>query len=721
MSHIQQQRHALIQKLAEDTSRHLLLLTATPHSGKEDSFRSLLGLLKSEFCELEMKKLTAEERLLLAPHFVQRRRADVKRWLGEDTPFPERENEELHYQFSRLYQEFYDKIHRFAQGLVTSAETLTGWKKRMRFWAALALLRSITSSPAAAEMALRKRAENIAISLESDLGSTEEVDSLFAPAIYDMPENEVVVDGLPHNAFANEDGGIWNEAELKKVRDFAQIAQSLRGEEDTKLQKLITIVRKLLQDGYHSIVWCRYIATADYVAEELSRCLSGDFPDLKVVSITGALADEKRLLKIAELAEAPYRVLVATDCLSEGINLQEHFTAVVHYDLPWNPNRLEQREGRVDRFGQIAPKVKAVLLFGKDNPVDGAVLEVLLRKAKEIHRDLGIYVPVPANNESVLEAVLKSLFHRQAGTKQMVLFEEMDEAGELVQKVHQSWAETASREKESRTRFAQHAINPEEVGRELAESDQVLGSPQTVQHFLQSAAQRLCFGFRRHGEDINGKPLWQLTVHELPEPVRQRLLHVPDPWIIGFDAPTPQGVSYIGRNHILMESLAETILDMAFHPNADSVFPVSRCGVIRSHEVSQRTTLFLLRLRYLSHDLTGKTTLSEETCVWGFAGLLPTPEFLKEVDAQRLLDTREPTTNVPLAEKKEVLAETLSALPGLESFWQKLLQERRRLLEESSTRIRKLLRQQKLTIEPNFPPDVLGILVILPVPKGVKK
>ena len=56
------------------------------------------------------------------------------------------------------------------------------------------------------------------------------------------------------------------------------------------------------------------------------------------------------------MGKAPLRVLVATDCLSEGINLQEHFTAVLHYDLPWNPNRLEQREGRVDRFGQMAPK-----------------------------------------------------------------------------------------------------------------------------------------------------------------------------------------------------------------------------------------------------------------------------------------------------------------------------------------------------------------------------
>ena len=79
------------------------------------------------------------------------------------------------------------------------------------------------------------------------------------------------------------------------------------------------------------------------------------------------------------------RVLVATDCLSEGINLQEKFNAVIHYDLPWNPNRLEQREGRVDRYGQRARIVKTVRYFGRNNPVDGVVLDVLLNKAREIH------------------------------------------------------------------------------------------------------------------------------------------------------------------------------------------------------------------------------------------------------------------------------------------------------------------------------------------------
>jgi superfamily II DNA/RNA helicase len=64
------------------------------------------------------------------------------------------------------------------------------------------------------------------------------------------------------------------------------------------------------------------------------------------------MGDEEREAKIAEIEADRPRVLVATDCLSEGVNLQEKFTAVLHYDLPWNPNRLEQREGRIHRYGQ---------------------------------------------------------------------------------------------------------------------------------------------------------------------------------------------------------------------------------------------------------------------------------------------------------------------------------------------------------------------------------
>ncbi|MGB3220994.1 MAG: helicase-related protein [Anaerolineae bacterium] len=249
--------------------------------------------------------------------------------------------------------------------------------------------------------------------------------------VYDPTEVEAANDAPPSAVFdAQERDPAWGLSDRGRLRKFAGLAAGLRGKEDAKLQKLVAVVTDLLAAGYQPIVWCRYIATADYVTEELGRSLAARFPAARVVAITGALAEDERRLKIASLAAAAVRVLVATDCLSEGINLQEQFSAVVHYDLPWNPNRLEQREGRVDRFGQKAKVVKAIMIFGQDNPVDGAVLDVLLRKARDIYRELGVHVPVPMDSETVMEAVLHSLFERSTRYDgQMTLFDQTDDAG----------------------------------------------------------------------------------------------------------------------------------------------------------------------------------------------------------------------------------------------------------------------------------------------------
>ncbi len=358
----QQQRHALLLDVAKKPERNLILLSATPHSGVESSFQSLLGLLRPDFRFLSLSALSEGQTILLARHFVQRRRADVQHWMGEDTPFPKRDPEgaEQPYRFSPAYRKFYEVVYEFAGEMVRSAETLTGWKQRMRFWSALALLRCVSSSPAAAQVALLKRAggDGGAAGAGDETGLDDweaaSVDAEFTPLVYDPTEAEAANDAPPSAVFdAQERDPAWAPSDQGRLRKFAGLAAALRGREDAKLQRLIEVVRELLAAGYQPIVWCRYIATADYVAEELGRSLasadaarSARFPSARVVAITGALAEDKRRLKIASLAAAPVRVLVATDCLSEGINLQEYFSAVVHYDLPWNPNRLEQREGR---------------------------------------------------------------------------------------------------------------------------------------------------------------------------------------------------------------------------------------------------------------------------------------------------------------------------------------------------------------------------------------
>jgi len=718
-SRSQQQRHDLLQEVAKNPNRNLILLTATPHSGAEDSFLSLLGLLQPEFATWSLAGLDEAGRTQLSRHFVQRRRTDVERWMDEDTPFPRREPSEDPYTFTGEYRAFYSDVYQFAREMVRSAETLTGWKARMRFWSALALLRCVTSSPAAAEASLIKRmggdAEVTEFSTDAlDGASDDELAGTFEPVVYDPSDAESVVDAPPTAVFeAQEQDPDWPSQDRRHLRDFARQATRLRGKADAKLLKVVGVVRSLLSDGFHPIVWCRYIATSEYIAEELQGRLEREFKGLRVTSITGTMVEDERRMKVAELGEQPRRVLVATDCLSEGINLQDHFNAVVHYDLPWNPNRLEQREGRVDRFGQAAPVVKAVLIFGQDNPVDGAVLDVLIRKARDIYRDLQVNVPVPQDSETVMEAVLKSVFARSKTVEtQLGLFDDPADLGtQTRQRLHAAWDRTAERERVSRTRFAQAGIKPDEVRAELEQTDAILGDPGEVRQFLIEASQRMGFTFRK-----GRLGRWDLGLSGLPDPVRRSLGDVPDPVCVTFESPPPDGAVYIGRNHRLVECLAEHLVDQAFHPSAE-VSPAARCGVIRTDTVSRLTTLHLLRLRFLLHERDGETpSLAEETLAWGTEGLSPNATPLDLDRSRQLLDSAEPVANVPPTEKTEVLTRAIQGWQSLQPLLAGVIAERGKRLEESHRRIRRLTARERIRIEPQMPPDLLGVLVLLPVP-----
>jgi len=111
----QQQRYHLLSRLAGKPEQQLILLTATPHSGKPEEFHSLLGLLKPEFEGLDLPAASQPQRKELARHFVQRKRGDVEKWMGEETPFPRRESIEWAYDLSGHYALFFDQILEFAK------------------------------------------------------------------------------------------------------------------------------------------------------------------------------------------------------------------------------------------------------------------------------------------------------------------------------------------------------------------------------------------------------------------------------------------------------------------------------------------------------------------------------------------------------------------------------------------------------------------------------
>jgi hypothetical protein len=116
-----------------------------------------------------------------------------------------------------------------------------------------------------------------------------------------------------------------------------------------------------------------------------------------------------------------YSIPVATDCLSEGIDRQRRFDAVVHDDLDWNPTRQEQRQGRVDRFGQQRGAVRALMMLHRAdaNPVDERVRSVILEKAKTIRKKLGVSVRLLGQASTSTQVVLSSNLGEPADGQQL--------------------------------------------------------------------------------------------------------------------------------------------------------------------------------------------------------------------------------------------------------------------------------------------------------------
>ncbi len=323
----QQQRHQLVQEIAQKPDRHLLLLTATPHSGIEASFLSLLGLLQPEFENLNLEQLTEAQRIKLASHLVQRRRADVKQWLGNETPFPARDSVEQPYRLSKEYRSLFDDVYSLARGLVkNTTDSMSYAQRRGRYWSALALIRCVMSSPAAAVATLNRRAS---MSVEAEDFASEIDEALMSAYIYDPTEQEMVVDALP-TVVVEQGQHSFKDSERRQLRAFVQAAQKLYGDKDSKLTAAISSVESMLEQGMNPILWCRYIATADYVAEALRSRLEKKGSNIRVISITSALSEDERQIRLQELTQYPQRVLVATDCLSEGLQRTQTLCPAVY-------------------------------------------------------------------------------------------------------------------------------------------------------------------------------------------------------------------------------------------------------------------------------------------------------------------------------------------------------------------------------------------------------
>lgn len=678
-----QQRFELLAGLARDPERRMIFLTATPHSGDEDAFGRLLSLIDPSFGTLNFDDARYRERL--ARHFVQRQRIDLVsgEW-DENRAFPKHETTESPYRLSQAHLDFQEAVLDYCFGVVSRAGSGLR-ERRLAFWGTLALMRCVGSSPAAALSALRNRMSNESDRLE--------------PQIYDEDsDDEDAVDIEPSTGFDT---------------DPALLALVVRAEElvhkaDPKLMALIDALTPLIKKGVSPVVFCRYLATAEHVRDGLRKA----FPKLAVEAVTGVLTPDERRDRVADMASADdqkdvQRILVATDCLSEGINLQQLFDTVVHYDLSWNPTRHQQREGRVDRFGQPAELVRSIMMFSPDSAIDGAVLEVILRKAEEIRKATGVTVPLPDNRGPVTDALMASMMLRRGGTRQLALDLRLDDGTKAMEV---RWRDASESEKKSRARFAQNAMKPQEVAPEWEKVRNLLGSPEDSKAFIERAMSRF-------GVPLEPRKTLQIAhVHALEAGLKERLAqrNLTGSVRLAMTEPAPSGTALLTRTHPLTATLAEALVEASLDPEALSSLGIGRVGAWPTSAVQQMTQLALLRIRFklTVHARKERLLLAEEAALVAMQGgkIVAAGEAARE-----LLNTPADADLAPSARDRFVTRAKEDLPRLLDGPLADFVKTRAEELMQDHGRLRAAAGSaSRVTVEAVLPPDVIGLFVLMP-------
>ncbi len=501
--------------------------------------------------------------------------------------------------------------------------------------------------------------------------------------------------------------------------------------EDAKLKALTGHLKKLIADGYHPIVFCRYIPTAEYLAQQLDGKLG---KKTKIAAVTGTLSPQQRLERIEELGAdsaeeagdpAVRRVLIATDCLSEGVNLQHHFDAVVHYDLAWNPTRHDQREGRVDRYGQKRDEVRVITMFGEDNGIDGKVLEVLFAKHRQIKKDLGISVSVPDETASgVTDAVVEwLLLHGRQGSQESLF--ELDGHQESFERIEREWTSAAEREKTSQSKYAQRTIHPEEVAREVAAVRAALGGADEVRDFALEALRELDALVR---EPRDGGGDFTAQVGGTPAGLRDALAATLGGRLVEEDREIPfrttpavaRGEAALVRTDPAIGAVASYVLDSALDANTLGPRPARRCGVVTTDAVTIRTTLLLVRYRFhltLPSRKGDQQLVAEDARLLAYEGLPSRARWLDDDAAAALLAARA-SANTHEQRARNQISRDLDGLPDLAGHLSEYGTRLAAELDASHRRVRKANEEivRGLKVVPQEPADVLGVYVYLPQP-----
>ncbi|MDL2314623.1 DEAD/DEAH box helicase, partial [Desulfovibrio sp. OttesenSCG-928-C14] len=346
-------------RLLSGITRHFLLLTATPHNGKEEDFQLFMSLVDQD----RFGGAARSGAQAVDVSDIMRRLVKEELLKFDGTPlFPERIAYTVNYDLSPREADLYTAVTNYVQEEFNRADQLNSERKTTVGFALTILQRRLASSPEAIYQSLHRRVERLERRLaEEELGrraddyrASIDLDD-YDEDDFSSEELEVAEEALVDKASAATTVSELR-AEIATLKELENIANEIRmSGEDRKWEELSS----LLQDNdtmfgpggmrEKLIIFTEHRDTLRYLTDKIRSLLGSDEA---VVNIHGGmLRDERRKVEELFKQDKEVRILIATDAAGEGINLQRAHL-MVNYDLPWNPNRLEQRFGRIHRIGQ---------------------------------------------------------------------------------------------------------------------------------------------------------------------------------------------------------------------------------------------------------------------------------------------------------------------------------------------------------------------------------
>lgn len=483
-------------ELLRDTSDHLLLLTATPHKGDPANFSLFLQLLDSD-AYADVKSIHEAMERRRAPFYLRRtkeamvyfpeRRSDGT-WVAEKI-FTKRIPHTVDFQIDGEEFELYRNVTRFVKKQSAKAAA-QGDDPRARAVGFLMSLyqRRLASSTYAIRHSLENRARRLNEGLKraqelcrlapSDLPSPEELEEM------EENERERIEEMIEAITFAG------NAEQIKEeIEELNRLASQAQAVEDAQAEAKLSRLKDLLQkEGFFDhpdkrlLIFTEFKDTLDYLVNRLTAW------GFKVGYIHGGMKPGSReepgsrLYAEQQFKEGNIQILVATEAAGEGINLQ-YCNIMFNYDIPWNPNRLEQRMGRIHRYGQ--KKNCLIFNFVATNTIEGRVLQRLLEKLQEIRDALDddavfnvVGEVLPASH---IERVLRDYYSGRLGDEDLEerLLKNVDEA--QFRAICQNALEGLASKKlnlemliERRARAQERRVVPETIARFMQESSEYI-------------------------------------------------------------------------------------------------------------------------------------------------------------------------------------------------------------------------------------------------------